>query len=143
MERKNKSTDDLMDSLTQSQDLQSFMNENENDFRQDDIATYLQTLLKEKHLKKSQVIRDAMLNEVYGYQIFSGLKTPRRDKLLCLALAMKLTLEETQKMLRSCGFSPLYVRHRRDCVIIHGILQKRSVMEVNSTLDEMGLPLFL
>ena len=127
MERKNKSTDDLMDSLTQSQDLQSFMNENDNDFRQDDIATYLQTLL----------------NEVYGYQIFSGLKTPRRDKLLCLALAMKLTLEETQKMLRSCGFSPLYVRHRRDCVIIHGILQKRSVMEVNSTLDEMGLPLFL
>ena len=45
MERKNKSTDDLMDSLTQSQDLQSFMNENDNDFRQDDIATYLQTLL--------------------------------------------------------------------------------------------------
>ena len=35
MERKNKSTDDLMDSLTQSQDLQSFMNENDSDFRQD------------------------------------------------------------------------------------------------------------
>lgn len=52
MERKNKSTDDLMDSLTQSQDLQSFMNENDSDFRQDDIATYLQTLLKEKTSKK-------------------------------------------------------------------------------------------
>ncbi len=138
---KKKSTADLMESLTQSQNLQSFMDENEKDFRQEDVAAYLQALLKAKHLKRSQVIRDAMLNEVYGYQIFSGAKTPRRDKMICLALAMKLSLEETQQMLRSCGFSPLYVRHRRDCVIIHGILQKQSVMEVNATLDDMELPL--
>ncbi len=139
--KKKKSTADLMESLTQSHDLQLFMDENESDFQREDIADYLQALLKEKHLKKSRVIQDAMLNEVYGYQIFSGAKTPRRDKVLCLALAMGLTLEETQKMLRACGFSPLYVRHRRDCVFIHSILEKKSVMEVNAVLDEMGLPL--
>lgn len=139
--KKKKSTADLMESLTQSHDLQLFMDENESDFQREDIAAYLQALLKEKHLKKSRVIQDAMLNEVYGYQIFSGVKTPRRDKMLCLALAMGLTLEETQKMLRACGFSPLYVRHCRDCVLIHCILEKKSVMEVNAILDEMGLPL--
>ncbi len=142
MEKKCRSTEDLMDSLAENSDLQSFMDENQCNFRKEDIAAYLQALLKEKHLRKSRVIRDAMLNEVYGYQIFSGTKIPRRDKMLCLALAMKLTLEETQKMLRDCGFSPLYVRHRRDCVILHGILQKKSVMEINNTLDEMGFPIF-
>ena len=90
--KKKKSTADLMESLTQSHDLQLFMDENESDFQREDIADYLQALLKEKHLKKSRVIQDAMLNEVYGYQIFSGAKTPRRDKVLCLALAMGLTL---------------------------------------------------
>lgn len=143
MSKENKSTMDLMDSLAQSHNLQSFMTQNENNFRQEDIPAYLQALLKEKHLKKSQVIREAMINEVYGYQIFSGAKTPRRDKLLCLALAMKLTLEETQKLLRDCGFSPLYVRHRRDCIILHGILEQKSVIEVNSILDEMGFSLFI
>lgn len=141
MEKKRKSTIDLMNALNESGNLQSFMDENDSDFRKEDIAAYLQGVLKEKHLKKSQVIRDAMLNEVYGYQIFSGVKTPRRDKMLCLALAMKLSLEETQNMLRSCGFSPLYIRHRRDCVFIHAIIQKKSVMELNDTLEKMGFPL--
>ena len=53
--KKKKSTADLMESLTQSHDLQLFMDENESDFQREDITDYLQALLKEKHLNISEI----------------------------------------------------------------------------------------
>ena len=55
---------------------------------QADLAQLLQELLEAKGLKKSQVIKEAEFSEVYGYQIFSGLRVPERKKLLCLAVGM-------------------------------------------------------
>ncbi|HIW15471.1 MAG TPA: hypothetical protein H9691_08545 [Firmicutes bacterium] len=137
------STGDLMESLSASENLDTFFTENESQFCGEDIAAYLNQLLRQKHLRKSTVIRRSMLSEIYAYQIFGGVKKPRRDKLLCLALGMGLSLEETQKMLRVCGFPPLYVRHQRDCVIIHALLHQLTVSELNALLDEKHMPLCL
>ena len=137
------STGDLMESLSASETLDTFFTENESQFCGEDIAAYLNQLLRQKHLRKSTVIRRSMLSEIYAYQIFGGVKKPRRDKLLCLALGMGLSLEETQKMLRVCGFPPLYVRHQRDCVIIHALLHQLTVSELNALLDEKHMPLCL
>ena len=43
-------------------------------------------LLEEKSLKKSTVIKNSELNEIYGYQIFSGKRIPSRDKLISIPL---------------------------------------------------------
>ena len=137
------STGDLMESLSASENLDAFLTENESQFCGEDVATYLNQLLRQKHLRKSTVIRRSMLSEIYAYQIFGGVKKPRRDKLLCLALGMELSLEETQKMLRVCGFPPLYVRHQRDCIIIHALLHQYTVTELNTLLDEKHMPLCL
>ena len=137
------STGDLMEPLSASENLDTFFTENESQFCGEDIAAYLNQLLRQKHLRKSTVIRRSMLSEIYAYQIFGGVKKPRRDKLLCLALGMGLSLEETQKMLRVCGFPPLYVRHQRDCVIIHALLHQLTVSELNALLDEKHMPLCL
>ena len=137
------STGDLMESLSASENLDTFFTENESQFCGEDIAAYLNQLLRQKHLRKSTVIRRSMLSEIYAYQIFGGVKKPRRDKLLCLALGMGLSLEETQKMLRVCGFPPLYVRHQRDCVIIHALLHQLTVSKLNTLLDEKHMPLCL
>ena len=137
------STGDLMESLSASENLDTFLTENESQFCGEDVAAYLNQLLRQKHLRKSTVIRRSMLSEIYAYQIFGGVKKPRRDKLLCLALGMELSLEETQKMLRVCGFPPLYVRHQRDCIIIHALLHQYTVTELNTLLDEKHMPLCL
>ena len=136
-------TDDLLNSLKESPNLENFFAEHREHFAEQPLPEYLSALLKEKALKKSAVIRDSMLNEVYAYQIFSGQKTPKRDKLLCLTIAMGLTLEETQSLLKKCGYPTLYAKHQRDCVIIRGILEKKSVMELNSILSRENFPLCL
>ena len=99
----------------------------------------LEQLLAKKGLKKSAVIKEAEMSEVYGYQIFSGLRVPERKKLLCLAVAMKLNIDEMQTLLKTAGYSPLYVKLPFDSIVLYGICKGLSVIEINELLYEYGL----
>ena len=99
----------------------------------------LNDLIKEKGLKKSEVIRKSELSEVYSYQIFSGLRVPERKKLLCLAVGMGLNLDEVQTLLKCAGYSPLYVKISFDSIVIYGICKQLSIVEINELLFEYDL----
>lgn len=58
-------------------------------------------------------MRGSQLDRAYVYQIFSGEKTPSRDKLIAIAFGMNLSDEETQKMLKLSGNRELYARDQR------------------------------
>ena len=70
--------------------------------------------------------------------MFRGIKNPGRDVVLCIALAMKLDLEETQHLLRIGRMACLDARNRRDSMVIFGIARGISVAEVNDILYEFG-----
>ena len=105
----------------------------------DNLSELLDILIKKYNLKKSQVIRAAEISEVYGYQIFSGLRIPERKKLLCLAVGMSLNLEETQTLLKCAGYSQLYIKLPFDSIVIYGICKKLSVVEINELLFDYEL----
>ena len=46
------------------------------------LPEYLQQLLDEKGLVRSEVVRGASINENFGYQIFMGQRNASRDKIL-------------------------------------------------------------
>lgn len=100
----------------------------------DELPTYLTNILKKKGLVKSAVIKRSELSEVMGYQIFSGTRNPSRDSLICVCVAMELDIDETQEILKVALFAPLYPKSKRDCIIINGISNKKSVAEINETL---------
>ena len=95
--------------------------------------------MEAKGLKKAQVIKNAELSEVYGYQIFSGLRIPERKKLLCLAVGMALNIEQTQQLLKCAGYSQLYVKLPFDSVILYGLCKKLSVLQINELLYDYDL----
>ena len=105
----------------------------------ENLSNLLDKLLKKYNLKKSEIIRLAEMSEVYAYQIFSGLRVPERKKLLCLAIAMKLSLDEVQMLLKCAGYSTLYVKLPFDSVILYGICKKLSVVQINEILYEYSL----
>jgi len=105
------------------------------------LSDYLFSLLEKKQLEKSEIIRRSNLDRVYGYQIFSGLKTPSRDKVLALALGMDLSLEETQDILRIANHPQLYVKKHRDSIIIFGLHKQLGVLKTNELLFNMGEPI--
>lgn len=134
-----KDTKKLVEELGLCADFNTFYNEHEEFMIRDTLSQLLNRLIEEKGLKKSQVIRYAELSEVYGYQIFSGLRVPERKKLLCLAIAMSLNVDEVQNLLKSAGYPTLYVKRPLDCVVLYGICKKLSVAEINNLLFEYDL----
>ena len=138
-----KSTEELKGDLHQASGLEGFLVDNQKDFRRYTLAEYLNHLLAEKHLSKMNVVRDSSLERLYAYHIFAGRKrNPSRNKVISLALAMKLTPEETQYLLYYAGAEHLYVRNPRDSILWYALDHHMSVVDTNIMLQKMSeLPL--
>ncbi|MBQ6718481.1 MAG: XRE family transcriptional regulator [Clostridia bacterium] len=134
-----KDTSKIVEELGLCPDFTTFYNENKQYLIKDTLSEMLEQLLVKKGLKKSAVIKEAEMSEVYGYQIFSGLRIPERNKLLCLAIAMKLNIDEMQTLLKTAGYSPLYVKLPFDSIVLYGVCKGMSVVEINELLYEYGL----
>lgn len=134
-----KDTSEIVKELGLSQDFQSFYNENKEHMVFSDLAGLLTEILQRKGLKKSHVIKNAELSEIYGYQIFSGVRIPERKKLLCLAISMKLNIDEVQQLLKCAGYPQLYVKKPFDSVVLYGFCKGLSVVEINELLYKYDL----
>ena len=133
-----KDTEQLFSELKEDADVKAFLARNK-DEQLPPISEYLRELVKAKSLRTSEVINAAHLNRNYAYHIFSGEKpNPSRIKLLALALAMKLDLDETQHLLLCGGHSTLYPRNPWDSVIISAVEQGKSVSDTNLLLEQLG-----
>lgn len=129
-------TDDLMKSLEAAENIGDYISSNKKYFVDMSISEYLHELLKQKNLRQSDVIKRSELQQNYACQIFNGTKNATRDKLICIAIGMKLNIEETQRLLKICKRPVLYVKNDRDSIIIHAIYNKMSVVDTNELLAE-------
>ena len=139
MRKLQKDTSKIIEDLGLCADFKTFYNENKEYMVSATLSQMLNELIKEKGLKKSEVIRKSELSEVYSYQILSGLRVPERKKLLCLAVGMGLNLDEVQTLLKCAGYSPLYVKISFDSIVIYGICKQLSIVEINELLFEYDL----
>ncbi len=133
-----KSTTNLENELKSCANLENFLNQNQSELSNAPLAEHIQNMIASKSMTRAEVVKACNLNEIYAYQIISGARRPSRDKLLCLCIAMKASLEETQELLYHGGFAPLYVRSQRDSIIIFGISHGESILQVNSNLYDHG-----
>lgn len=134
----NKRTDELLKILHSSTDINTYLKDNDAHITDIEFHDYLNQLLSEKNLTKSSVINDSNIQKNYGYQIFDGSKKPSRDKVLTLALAMSLTLEETNRLLHLSNNGILYPKLKRDSIIIFAIEKNYKLIDLNIMLDEMN-----
>lgn len=133
-----KSTTNLENELKSCASLEDFLNQNQSELSNAPLAEHIQNMIASKSMTRAEVVKACNLNEIYAYQIISGARRPSRDKLLCLCIAMKASLEETQELLYHGGFAPLYVRSQRDSIIIFGISHGEPILQVNSNLYDHG-----
>ena len=97
----NKSTDELMNILKTKKTYEEFFEEEVGELYFSSVDEYLNLLIVEKKLRKSDIIQKSNLDKNYAYQIFNGIKKrPSRDKILMLAFGMSLNLNETKKLLK-------------------------------------------
>jgi len=134
-----KDTAKIVEELGLCSDFRTCYSENQEYMVKEGLSELLKNLIEKYNLKKSQIIRSAEMSEVYAYQIFSGLRVPERKKLLCLAIAMQLPLDEVQTLLKCAGYPALYAKLPFDCIVLYGVCKKLSVVEINDMLYEYGL----
>ena len=80
------------------------------------------------------VVREAGINETFGYQIFTGARRASRDNLLKIAFAMGCTLREANRLLQAGGANELYCKNRRDAIVIFAISHGYTLQKTEEEL---------
>ena len=134
--------DSEMTNLRSESDLDKFLEENDNNMFTLRVRDYLMKMMVQYDMDKKDIIPRSGLATSYAHNIFNGDKGDKakfgRDKLIMLAIGFPLTLEQTNKLLKFGGHSPLYSKNRRDAIIMFAIGKKYSYMKTNECLDERG-----
>lgn len=136
MERK--TTDDLQQELMEEADIDSYIKENAEIFVDKTVIELLAELYARKSVPKAILAKQAVMSEVYVHQVFSGRRTPSRDRLLCLCIGLDATLAETQRLLKQAIYAQLYPANKRDAIIIHGIIHHTELHQINDKLFTEG-----
>ena len=129
-----KDTNNLQQELMETATLDQFLSENQDNFNRDSICELLNRLFQKRRISKATLAKQSGMSEVYLHQVFSGRRNPSRNRLLCLCFGLNASLEETQELLKRCGFAQLYPRDRRDAIILYSILNGMDLFAVNVKL---------
>ena len=86
-----------------------------------DIHILINKYITEKGLAHADIIRKLNVERSYGYQILNGKRVPTRIQIIKLSFLLKLTLEETQKLLKAAKKEILYARNMTDAKAIYAI----------------------
>lgn len=135
-----KSTDNLFNEIKDIEDIDLYLENNQNEFNDNPFISYLNNLISIKSLKKSNLIVSANISKQYLYELFTNRKKkPSRETIIKLAFGLKLDLEETNLLLKKAGYSSLYPRIKRESVIIYCMLKDKNLIETNIVLEGKGL----
>ena len=114
--------------------------QNWNEFLDDSIRIFFDELLNKTGQKKSEIIRNANLSRVYGYQLMEGRRRGKRDYYLLIALAMSLDLKSVQRMLAIAQYGALHPLIKRDAAIIFAINHGYDNIKTYDFMLSLGLP---
>lgn len=129
-----KQTSDLINELNSTSSIDQYLKANENVVHNPPVSAYLCALVESKGLSKSQILKNANINAIYGYQIFAGKRKASRNKLINLCIGAEFVLEEINEVLRLAEFSPLHPKSIRDSIIIFGINNNYTIYQINEEL---------
>lgn len=99
---------------------------------------YLNTLISERNMTITEFGVKTFLSRSFTYQIFSGDRIPSRDIILRAALALNISLDETQRLLKLADRGALYPKIKRDAIIIYGINNRSGLYETDEMLVSLG-----
>ena len=131
-------TDELENQLSASIHLDEFLQKNQDQFLTGKLRELLADLIQKRGISKSELARYAHMSDVYLFQILNGRRTPSRDRLLSLCIALGCSLDEIQEILKQFRYNRLYVKDRRDAVIMYGIEKQWDVTKLNDALYNAG-----
>jgi transcriptional regulator with XRE-family HTH domain len=141
--RRSMLTEELLHALSETKHLDEFLQNHEGEINSIDLHTYLYELIDKAGFTIPQIIEKASIGRSLAYQIFNGQRTPNRNLLIRIAIIIKLSMVETQRLLKIAKRGELYPRIQRDAAIIFCIQHKYSLIDTNELLENLGEAILL
>lgn len=132
------STQELLLMIQEAEDVESLLDELSPQMSLPAFSAQMLQYMEERGLTVSRLSEAAVLSRSFTYQLCSGERTPGRDIVLRLALALELTVDETQQLLRIARKGCLYPRVRRDAIIIFCLSHKKGIYKTDELLTGRG-----
>jgi len=108
-------------------------------FLDPDVRDFFDELFLDCGHQRSDIIRKAGISRTYGYQIMDGTRVGKRDYYLGMAIAMKLDLRITQRLLAVTKSGALHPLIKRDAAIIFAINHGYDNDRLYAFLKELDL----
>lgn len=134
-------TSKLFDRLLKVSNLDQFMKNNADEMQLMSFSEYITELCKEQGEVPEHIIKRGNIERSYGHQLFRGTRKPSRDTVLQLAFGFDAGVGTAQELLKHARMSALYPRVKRDVAIIYCLHNHFTIVETQSILYEMQLPL--
>ncbi len=121
--------------------IKEFMEKNADEMRLPSFSEYIRGFCERKGEVPEHIIRRASIERSFGHQLFRGARNPSRDTVLQLAFGFDADVDTAQELLKHAGMSALYPRVKRDTAILYCLHNHFTIVETQSVLHEMELPL--
>jgi|GEM_PF-89364 hypothetical protein len=143
---KEKRTEELENTLEHihPEDFQQYVKDNQDSLlgAGHDFQALIRRVLEEKGMTQQALFLKAQIPEKYGYKLLSGeKKTRKRDVLLRLFFAVRMSAGQVQQALKKYGLPALYARIPRDALLLL-LFNKGGVTceEADAELTRNGFP---
>ena len=103
-----------------------------------DFKTVINNILLERDISIADLQRKSCVARTYIYQIMDGTRNPGRDKAISIALALELSVDDANRLLKLSNNSILYPKNRRDAIVIYCLNNKMSVSECSRLLAKFN-----
>ena len=105
----------------------------------DSFEKHLQQLINKKKLKNSEVYTAANISKQYFSKLLKGRIKPSKEKVLSLAVGLRLNLDETVDFLGLAGYALSPISQTDKIVEYHIVHKEYSVIKINIVLFDYGL----
>lgn len=129
-----KKTNELLNELFTAPDIDTYIKKNVGEFTSQSLSELLNNLMQKNNVTRAEAVKASGLYEIYAYKILSGERVPSRDKIIAMCIGVKANFDEIQNILKTTKNSQLYIRDKRDSIIIFGIKNRQSVFDINDKL---------
>ena len=103
------------------------------------FCDYFVGLCEQKGMKPGNLVGNISLSKAYIYALANGEKIPSKDAVIKIAIGLKATVTETNRLLKLSSNKELYPRREEDAVVEFGIRNQWEAYQIEELLKKRGL----
>ena len=134
-----KNTEELLNELEQAKntkEFEEFLKRNDAKMHRESFGDTLLALCAEHEMAPSSLQPKIAISKAQFYYLLNGTRNPSKESVIKIALGLKATVNETNRLLRASGFHALDPKEREDAIITFGIENQKEVGKVDELLRE-------